>query len=110
MVILTKSSTPGEVQLTFGDVTVGNKSLGESVQAFALVGGLGSPSIISFNLKMAFAPDREKIRLPIAEVLLCAVGDLACSKKQRDWPSLNAVLLPPFLTEAAILRGELDAG
>ena len=32
------------------------------------------------------------------------------SKKQRDWTSHNAVLLPPFLTEAAILYGELDAG
>ena len=27
LVILTKSSTPGEVQLTFGHATVGNKSL-----------------------------------------------------------------------------------
>ena len=31
-------------------------------------------------------------------------------KKQRDWQSLNAVLLPPFLTEAAILHGESDSG
>ena len=32
------------------------------------------------------------------------------SKKQRDWQSLNAVLLPPFLTEITILHGESDAG
>ena len=109
--ILTKSSTPGEVQLTFGHATVGNKSLEESIQDFALAGDLGSPSIISFNLEIAFAPEVEKIRLPITEVLLrAAAGDLARSKKQRDWKSLNTVLLPPFLTEVAILHGELDAG
>ena len=39
--ILTKSSTPGEIQLTFGHAAVGKKSLGESVVAFALVGNLG---------------------------------------------------------------------
>ena len=109
--IMTKSSTPGEVQLTFGHATVGNKSLGESIQAFALAGDLGSPSVISFNLKIAFAPEGEKIRLPITEVLLCAAaGNLARSKKQRDWHSLNTVLLPPFLTEVAIIHGKSDAG
>ena len=95
--ILTKSSTPGEVQLTFGHSTVGNKSLGESIQAFAPAGNLGSPSVILFNLKIAFAPEGEKIRLPITEVLIrAAAGNLARSKKQRDWQSLNAVLLPPI--------------
>ena len=109
--ILTKSSTPGEVQLMFGHATVGNKSLGESIQDFALAGNLGSPSVISFNLKIAFALEGEKIHLPITEVLLCAAaGDLARSKRQRNWQSLNAVLLPPFLTEVDILHGESDAG
>ena len=79
--------------------------------AFAFACNLGSPSVISFNIEIAFATDGEKIRLPIAEVLLCAAaGDIAQSKKQRNWTSHNAVLLPPFLTEAAILYGELDAG
>ena len=58
--IRTKSSTPGEVQLTFGHLTVGDKSLGESIQGFALAGELGSPSVISFNLEIAFAPKGEK--------------------------------------------------
>ena len=45
------------------------------------------------------------------EVLLrAAAGDIACSKKQRVWQSLNDVLLPPFLTEVAILHGESDVG
>ena len=83
--ILTKSSTPGEVQLTFGHSTVGTKSLGESIQSFALSGNLGSPSVILFNLEIAFAHKGENIRLPIMEVLLCAAaGNLARSKKQRD--------------------------
>ena len=47
LAILTKSATPGEIQLTFGHVAVGNKSLGESVVAFALVGDLSSPSVTS---------------------------------------------------------------
>ena len=109
--ILTKSSTPGKVQLTFGHATVSNKSLGESIQAFALGGDLGSPSVISFNLEIEFAPDGEEIRLPITEDLLrAAAGNLARSKNQQDLQSLNAVLLPPFLTEVAILHGESDAG
>ena len=50
--------------------------------AFALMGNLSSPSVISFNIEIAFATDGEKIRLPITEVLLRAVaGDLAQSKK-----------------------------
>ena len=78
---------------------------------FALAGDLSSPSVIPFNIEIAFATDGEKICLPSAEVLLrAAAGDLARSKKQRDWTSRNAVLLPPFLTEAAILHGESDAG
>ena len=109
--ILTKSSTPREIQLTFGHAAVGNKSLGESVVDFALAGNLGSPSVISFNLEISFAPDGEKFRLPIAEVLLrVADNDLARSKNQSDWLSRNAVLLLPFLTEAAILHDESDAG
>ena len=36
LAILTKSATPGEIQLTFGHAAVGNKSLGESVVAFAI--------------------------------------------------------------------------
>ena len=54
--------------------------------------------------------DGDKIRLLIAEVLLRATaGILALLKKLRDWTPRNAVLLPPFLKEAAIIHGELDA-
>ena len=106
LVILTKSATPGEIQLTFGHTAVGNKSLGESVVAFALAGYLSSPSIIFLKIKIAFATDGNKIRLPIAEFLLCAAAiNLACSKKQRYCTPRNAILLPPFITEAAILHG-----
>ena len=111
LVILTKSSTPGKIQSTFGHAAVGNKSLGESVVAFALAGDLRSPSLIHFTIEIAFATDGDKIRLPIAEFLLfVAAGNLARSKIQRDWTPCNDVLLPPFLTKAAILQGESDAG
>ena len=67
--------------------------------------------MLFFNIDIAFAADGKKIRLPIAEVLLCAAtGNLAQSKKQQDWTSCNAVLLPQFFTEAAILHGKSDAG
>ena len=69
LALLTKSSTPGEIQITFGNSTVGNKSLGETLQAFALAGNRASPSVIYFNLEIAFSPEGEKIRLPITEGL-----------------------------------------
>ena len=46
LAILTKSSTPGEIQLTFRHATVGNNSLREPVVAFALAGNLSLPSVI----------------------------------------------------------------
>ena len=36
--------------------------------------------------------------------------DLTRFKKQQDWQSLNAVLLPPLLTEVVIIHGESDVG
>ena len=77
--------------------------------AFSLVGYLSSPSVISFKIEIAFAADGKNIRLPIAEVLLhAAAGNLARSEKQRNWKLLNTVLLPSFLTEAAVLHRESD--
>ena len=109
--ILTKSATPGKVQLTFGHGAIVKKSLGESVVDFALSGDLSSPYVISLKIDIAFSADGDKIRIPIAEFLLrAATGNLAHLKKQRDWTPRNAVLLPPFITEAAILHGELEAG
>ena len=105
--ILTKSATPSNVQLTFTHASVGNKSLGGSVAAFALTGSLDSTSVIFINVNIAFTMDGDKIRLPFAEgIHRAASGDLARSRKQRDWTPLNAVLLPPFLTEVTILDGE----
>ena len=67
--------------------------------------------MIFSKIEIAFAADSDNICLPIAEVLLrAAAGNLAQSKKQRDWTPRNAVLLSPFLTEAAILHGESDVG
>ena len=108
--ILTKSATPGEVHLTFGHTGVVNKYLGESVVAFDLAGYLSSPYVVSLNMNINFSTDGNNIRLPIAEVLLCvSTGNLARSKKQRDWTPRNTVLLPPFPTKATILHGESDA-
>ena len=84
LTIQTKSAPLGEVQLTFGYAVVGNKSLEETVAAFALAGYLSSPSVVSLKIDISFAADGDKILLPIAEELLRgAAGDLARSKKQR---------------------------
>ena len=97
--------------MKFVHASVGNKPLGESVVVFALAGSLNSPSVVSINMDIAFATDGEKIHLPITEVLLCdAAGDLARSKNQRDCTPRNAILLPQFLTGAAILNWGSDAG
>ena len=50
LVILTKSATPGEIQLKFDHSAVGNNSLGRSVVVFALTGDLSSPSVISLKI------------------------------------------------------------
>ena len=111
LAILTKSDTPGKLQLTSGHATNGNNSLGVSIVNFALAGYLSSPPVVSFKIDINFATDGDKICLPIVEVLLCtAAGDLTRSKKQRDWTPRNNVFLPPFLTEAAILHKESDTG
>ena len=71
---------------------------------------LDTATFTTFNLEIAFAPEGEKFRLPITEVILCAAASaLKGSKKKQDWQSLNTVLLPPFLTEVAILHVESDA-
>ena len=95
LTILTKSATPGKVQLMFGHATVGNKSLGESVVTFALAGYLSLPSVVSIKMDIIFAVDSDNIRLLIMEVLPCAASeDLTRSKKQQDWTPHNAVLPP----------------
>ena len=48
--------------------------------------------------------------IPVTKAILCTtVGDLTRSKKHRDWVDLNSVPLLLFLTEAAILEGEMAA-
>ena len=55
----------------------------------------GVQSLCFLKIKISFAPDGDKIHLPIAEVLLrAAAGYLAQAKKQRYWTPRNAVLLP----------------
>ena len=59
--ILTKSNKPGEVQLTFVHVSIGNIPLGESVTAFSLTGSLDTPSVVLTNINIAFSVDGDKI-------------------------------------------------
>ena len=110
LVILTKSATPGKIQLTVGRADVENKSLGGSFLALTIVGDISSPSVIYLKIEIAFATGGNKIHLPIAEFLLrAATSNLTRSEKQRYWTPRNAVFLPPFLAEDAILHRSLPA-
>ena len=94
MVILTRSTTPREEKMTFMHASVGNKSPGESVTPFTLVGSLEAPALVSINADIAFAYASNNIWLPVTEVLLlAAISNLAGSKKQWDWVALNTVIL-----------------
>ena len=65
-------------------------------------------TVIPIDTDIAFTNSGKKIRLPVTKLPLCnAVGDVSISKKQRDWVALNAVILTLFLTESAILDGEM---
>ena len=87
-VLLIKSATPGDIQDTFGHASIGNKSLGETVTAFALAGSLESPMVVSIDADITFSSTGEKIRLPVMKVLLrAAVDNLVPSKKLGDWAS-----------------------
>ena len=80
--ILTKSATPGEIQLTFVHAAVGNKSLGGSFVAFSLAEDLSSPSVIYLKIKIAFAADGNKICLPIRKSSFVPL--LATSRARRS--------------------------
>ena len=45
------------------------------MNAFALSVSLDSPYIVLIDVNITFAMDRDKINLPIAEVLFCAAVD-----------------------------------
>ena len=91
-------------------VSVGKKSLGKTVTNFSLAGSLDTIAMVSVDVKRNFSGDSKKICLQTTEVLLrAASGDLAKSKKLRDWKSRNAVLLLPFLTEAVVADRETAA-
>ena len=102
--VLTKSATPGDIQVMYMHASVWNKSLGETVTIFALAGYLEALTHILIDIKRAFSGDGETINLSTTEVLFCyAAGNLMKPKKLWYWMSSNDTLLPQFLTEAVVL-------
>ena len=102
--ILTKSSTLGEVQVTFYHVTIG-----ETVTSFTLAGYPKSLTVFVIDIEQALSSASNKICLPIIEVLLFAAArKLARLKNICNWVTMNIVLLPPCLIKAVILDGLLD--
>ena len=111
LALLTKIASPGEVQVTYGHAFIGNKSLEETVTAFALAGFLNAPTVVTIDDECNFAGTSDNIRLPTTEVLLCAaVGNLYKLEKLRNWEDMNTVLLPSLLTKAVVLEVETVEG
>ena len=82
MPILTKSATPGEVQVEFCRDTIGKNSLGGTVIAFSLAGCPKLTTVVAINTEHAKISTGDKIHLLVMEVLLhYTSGDLAWSKK-----------------------------
>ena len=107
MAVLTKSTTPGDIQVTYFHSYVGNKSLGEMVTDLSLEVYPKAPTMVSIEIKYNLFNDGEKIFLPTTEVLLRATsGNLSKSKNLRDWTSRKAVLLPPFITKTVVADGK----
>ena len=85
LALLTKSATPGEVQVTYAHESIGNKSLGKNVTSFALVELLESLTMVTINSERAFSVAGNKIRLPTTKSLLCAaVGDISKSNNLHN--------------------------
>ena len=79
--ILTKNSSPGDVQLTFTHASVGNNYHKEFVAAFSLVGFLEAARVFSIDVNIAFSVAGNKIWVPVTKVIPCAsAGNLARSK------------------------------
>ena len=100
LALLNKSATPAEDQLTYTQMSVENKSLGETVTAIALAGLLKSPTVATINAERALTGAGNKIRL----------GNLSRSKKLRYQAAPNAVLIPTFLTKEVVLEGDMALG
>ena len=64
MVVLSKSATHGDIQVMYAHASVGNKSLGEMVTAFARAVPLEAPNVVSIDIEGAFAGDGKMIHLP----------------------------------------------
>ena len=68
--LLTKTTKPGEVQVTYAHASVGNTPLRETVTAFTLVVSLETPSVATTDDECAFIGASNKICIPTTEVLL----------------------------------------
>ena len=107
----TNSVKPGEVQVMYSHASVGNKSLGEIVTTFVLEVLLEAPTVVTINAEHNFSGAVYQIPLPITKLLLhAAIGDLSNSKNLRNCAALNAVFLPPLLTNGVIFKGEAIMG
>ena len=70
----TKSAMAEDIQVTYVHASAGNKSLRETLNAFALAGYLEPSMVVSINVECIFSITGKKIHLLVTEVLLCATN------------------------------------
>ena len=76
--LLTKINTTREVQVTYVHTSVGNKSLGKTVNSFALVVSLKALNVVVIDTEQALNSADDNIRLPTTNVLIHAAdGDIS---------------------------------
>ena len=86
MAVLTKSSSPVYIQLTYVHASVGNNYLGKTVTAFPLAGSLKAPTVVLIDTKLTFILNCKKVLLQTTEFLIhTTTGDLAKLKKLCNW-------------------------
>ena len=79
--LLTKSTTPGDIQVKFGRASIGNKSLRETIDALDLARSLESLMVVSINAENEFSRNSEKIYLLVMEASFAP--SLATSHAQK---------------------------
>ena len=81
LAILTNSVTPGEVQVAYAHVSVGDKSLRETVVSFVLEGSLEATTVVLINAEHAFSDAGKNIHLPTTEFILCTAAKTSPSPR-----------------------------
>ena len=90
LTLITKSATPGEVQVIYMHASIGTSPLKKPWPLYSWWDHLNASSVVMINDERAFVGAGNKICLPTTKVLLrAAIGDPSKSEKLHDWVALS---------------------